>query len=205
MEVVTGTGHWYKSGRPLVAVRWVFVRDLTGTHRDEYFFTTDSTMSPEAGDRDLHGSMEHRDHISRSTLLSPLGDDSRLEPEHGAASRPVPVRLVYGCGVLVRRVAVAVCASPRGGLARQARRDVLGRDHGGSSLAVAGMGFCDPRSSRSLLKTQRPIPANPAQWPGSSRLRRLVARSQRPETRLIARCDTNPRHRCCATAEEGLE
>jgi len=47
VEVVTGTGHWYKSGRPLVAVRWVFVRDLTGTHRDEYFFTTDSTMSPE--------------------------------------------------------------------------------------------------------------------------------------------------------------
>ncbi len=96
MEVVTGTGHWYKSGRPLVAVRWVFVRDLTGTHRDEYFFTTDSTMSPEVGDRDLYGPMEHRDHISRSTLLPPLGDDSRLEPEHGAASRPVPVRLVYG-------------------------------------------------------------------------------------------------------------
>ena len=48
MEVITGTGHWYKSGRPLVAVRWVFVRDLTGTHRDEYFFTTDSTMSPES-------------------------------------------------------------------------------------------------------------------------------------------------------------
>ena len=29
----------------LVAVRWVFVHDLTGTHRDEYFFTTDVGMS----------------------------------------------------------------------------------------------------------------------------------------------------------------
>jgi hypothetical protein len=48
VEVVTGTGYWYKSGRPLVAVRWVFVRDLTGTHRDEYFFTTDPTMSAKA-------------------------------------------------------------------------------------------------------------------------------------------------------------
>lgn len=46
VEVVTGSGWWYQSGRPLVAVRWVFVRDRTGTHRDEYFFTTDVTMSP---------------------------------------------------------------------------------------------------------------------------------------------------------------
>jgi len=46
VEVVTGTAHWYQRGRPLVALRWVFVRDLTGTHRDEYLFTTESTMSP---------------------------------------------------------------------------------------------------------------------------------------------------------------
>jgi hypothetical protein len=48
VEVVTGTGLWYRSGRPLVPVRWVFVRDRSGTHRDEYFFTTDVTMSPRA-------------------------------------------------------------------------------------------------------------------------------------------------------------
>jgi hypothetical protein len=48
VEVVTGSGWWYKSGRPLVPVRWAFVRDRTGTHRDEYFFTTDVTMSPQA-------------------------------------------------------------------------------------------------------------------------------------------------------------
>jgi hypothetical protein len=48
VEVVTGVGSWYRSGRPLVPVRWVFVRDRTGTHRDEYFFTTDVTMSPKA-------------------------------------------------------------------------------------------------------------------------------------------------------------
>ena len=28
-----------------MAVLWVFVHDLSGTHRDEYFFTTDVTMS----------------------------------------------------------------------------------------------------------------------------------------------------------------
>jgi hypothetical protein len=48
VEVVTGTGAWYRSGRPLVSVRWVFVRDRTGAHRDEYFFTTDVTMSARA-------------------------------------------------------------------------------------------------------------------------------------------------------------
>ncbi len=44
--VVTGTAHWYKSGAGLVPVRWVVVEDRTGTHRDEYFFTTDITLTP---------------------------------------------------------------------------------------------------------------------------------------------------------------
>jgi DDE superfamily endonuclease/putative transposase ISC1217 len=45
VEVVTGSGHWYKAGEGLVPVRWVFVQDLTGTHRDEYFYSTDVTMT----------------------------------------------------------------------------------------------------------------------------------------------------------------
>jgi hypothetical protein len=48
VEVVTGTGLWYRSGKPLVPVRWVFVHDLTGTHRDEYLFTTDQALSAKA-------------------------------------------------------------------------------------------------------------------------------------------------------------
>jgi hypothetical protein len=43
---VTCTGHWYKSGRGLVPIRWVFVGDLSGTHRDEYLFTTDPGLRP---------------------------------------------------------------------------------------------------------------------------------------------------------------
>lgn len=46
VAVVTGTGYWYKGGEGLVAVRWVFVKDRTGTHRDEYFFTTDVHLTP---------------------------------------------------------------------------------------------------------------------------------------------------------------
>jgi len=46
VSIVTGTAHWYKQGDGLVAIRWVHVKDLDGTHRDEYFFTTDVEMTP---------------------------------------------------------------------------------------------------------------------------------------------------------------
>jgi hypothetical protein len=48
VESVTGTGCWYKAGRGLVPLRWVFVQDQSGTHRDEYFFTTDPALAPHA-------------------------------------------------------------------------------------------------------------------------------------------------------------
>ncbi len=47
VEVVSGTGHWYKAGAGLVPVRWVYVHDRTGTHRDEYFYSTDVDMTPQ--------------------------------------------------------------------------------------------------------------------------------------------------------------
>jgi DDE superfamily endonuclease len=45
ISVVTEMAHWYKAGQGLVPVRWVYVRDRTGTHRDEYFFTTDVELT----------------------------------------------------------------------------------------------------------------------------------------------------------------
>ena len=47
IELVTGTGHWYRIGEALVAVRWVYIHDCTGTHRDEYLFTTDLSLGPQ--------------------------------------------------------------------------------------------------------------------------------------------------------------
>lgn len=41
-------GQWYKGRHGLVSVRWVFARDTTGTHRDEYIFTTDPALTPAA-------------------------------------------------------------------------------------------------------------------------------------------------------------
>lgn len=46
VEFVSDIGWWYKGGNGLVPVRWVFVHDLTGTHRDEYFYTTEPSLKP---------------------------------------------------------------------------------------------------------------------------------------------------------------
>ena len=46
VEIVTGTGCWYRQGQGLVPIRWVYAHDLSGTHRDEYLFSSDTTMTP---------------------------------------------------------------------------------------------------------------------------------------------------------------
>lgn len=48
VQTLDDVGHWYKAGAGVVPLRWVFVRDTTGTHRDEYFFTTDPALTPVA-------------------------------------------------------------------------------------------------------------------------------------------------------------
>ena len=45
VELASDTGLWYKSGAGVVPIRWVFVRDIQGTHRDEYFYTTDTSLT----------------------------------------------------------------------------------------------------------------------------------------------------------------
>lgn len=47
VECVSQVGHWYKGGGGLVPVRWVFVHDLQGTHRDEYLYSTDPNLRPD--------------------------------------------------------------------------------------------------------------------------------------------------------------
>ncbi|WP_132316642.1 IS701 family transposase [Pseudobacteriovorax antillogorgiicola] len=47
VEFIANEGFWYRQGKGVVKVKWVFVRDITGTHRDEYLYTTDTNLSPE--------------------------------------------------------------------------------------------------------------------------------------------------------------
>lgn len=46
VKLVSEVGQWYKSGQGLVPIRWVFTHDVQGTHRDDYFYTTDPKLAP---------------------------------------------------------------------------------------------------------------------------------------------------------------
>jgi len=45
VEFVSQTAHWYKATEGLVPIRWVFVHDLQGTHKDNYLYSTDPKLS----------------------------------------------------------------------------------------------------------------------------------------------------------------
>ena len=47
VEYISDEGYWYRQGKGVVKVKWVFVRDITGTHRDEYLYTTDTSLTSE--------------------------------------------------------------------------------------------------------------------------------------------------------------
>jgi hypothetical protein len=44
--VTSESAHWYTAGHGLVPLRWVYARDQTATHRDEYLYSTDPTLRP---------------------------------------------------------------------------------------------------------------------------------------------------------------
>jgi hypothetical protein len=46
VELISDTGQWYRIGQGLVPLRWVHVRDREGTHRDDWVYSTDPTLSP---------------------------------------------------------------------------------------------------------------------------------------------------------------
>ena len=96
VATVTGTGHWYKAGAGLVPIRWVFVRDLTGTHRDEYFFTTEPDLTPAGVIENYAGRWNIETTFQECRAHLGSGDDPRVVPGHRPAGGPVPVRPVLG-------------------------------------------------------------------------------------------------------------
>ena len=68
--VTSGAGHWYKAGRGLVPIAWVYVKEQAGTHRDEYFFSTDTTM-PAVAMLEAHVGRWNLDATSQEALCFP--------------------------------------------------------------------------------------------------------------------------------------
>ena len=97
IEVVTATGNWYHSGEGLVPLRWVFVRDRTGTHRDDYLFSTDPEMAAARWSR--RTPVVGRSRPPSKNCVTRTGDDARME--EATVLRPVPCLL--GCSRWSRR------------------------------------------------------------------------------------------------------
>jgi hypothetical protein len=133
VEVVSGVGHWYQGGAGLVAVRWVFVHDKSGTHRDEYFYTTDLTLTPP--EVIAHYAARWNIETTFAEMRAYLG----LETTRG-------LRVVHGGGTAVRAVAGGGASGVGSGVAGQSDGDVLRRPHRRTALAVDELGFCHGRS-----------------------------------------------------------
>lgn len=108
---VSGIGGWYKAGAGLVPIRWVFVRDQSGSHRDEYFFTTDAALT--AGE--IIGHYTARWNIE--TTFQELRDYLGLETTRGWCAATV-LRLapcLFGLYTAVAVLYAALPASKRSG------------------------------------------------------------------------------------------
>ena len=46
LEIISGTGLWYRAGTPPTLLRWVLVRDPDGKMEPQAFFCTDTDMDP---------------------------------------------------------------------------------------------------------------------------------------------------------------
>jgi len=44
VKLTGDSAHWYRAGQGLLPIRWAFVRDDTGTRREEFLYTTDQTL-----------------------------------------------------------------------------------------------------------------------------------------------------------------
>jgi hypothetical protein len=111
VETVSGTGQWYKSGHGLVPIRWVFAHDLTGTHRDEYFFTTDACRLPVAVVGDYTGRW------NIETTFEELRAHLGLETTHGWCQQTVlrAAPCLFGLYTVVALLYQALPGAKRGG------------------------------------------------------------------------------------------
>lgn len=107
VETATGTGSWYKKGEDLVPIRWAFVHDRDGTHRDEYFYATDATF----GVRRIVETYTGR--WSIETTFQEARSELHVQTTRGR-SRPTVLRAVPCLFGLYSVVAMLYAALPRG-------------------------------------------------------------------------------------------
>ena len=154
VEAATGTGHWYKGGCGLVPVRWVFVKDATGTHRDEYLFTTDPALTADA----VVGTYCGRWNIETTfqEARSALGLETTRGRCQNTVLRAAPCLFgLYTVVAVLFHALPAVEAGRGGGVAREGDGDVLRRPVRRPPVAVGRGRFATGRGRHGPRETPR--------------------------------------------------
>ena len=195
VELVVGEGQWFKAGDGLTPVRWVFVHDVQGTHRDEYFFTTDPR---------LHGSRIVSLFTARwaiETTFQEMRAHWGFETPRRRVAKSVLRTGPCLLGLLQphlpdlrRTFAAASCPLACGRLVCQDRSDLLRRDRDGPEAVVVGNTFCRAGLRQWSHKTPASVQGRPAGLPQPGGVTRpKTARAELREARRItAPCRKQP-------------
>ena len=84
----------------LVEVRWVYVHDLSGTHRDEYFYSTDTTLTAQEVLEEYTGRWNVETTFEEARAVLGPGEHAGLVRENGDACRAVLVGVVQRGGMM---------------------------------------------------------------------------------------------------------
>ncbi len=194
--------HWYRAKQGLVEVRWVFVHDVEGTHRDEYFFSTELSSSAQEVVQTCAAEVEPGNHLEE--MRSYIG----LETTRGRKKETVLCawsRARSGCTAWWPAF-TANC--PRRGTwcggrsAGEEGFDLLRRHHRGKTLAVGGVGISPGRRSGVVRETAAGVAGGDLEWSGPCGPAPAVAgartshpgilRSERPKTPDSTVCPARP-------------
>ena len=114
LQAVTGTALWYHPGEPVVALRWLLLRDPTGQRKPQALLSTNPDLAPRTllawylqrwqvevtfQEVRTHLGVETQRQWSKAAIARPartlqLADPGRPRPAPGAAPPPPPGRLV---------------------------------------------------------------------------------------------------------------
>ena len=169
VETATDAGHWYKGGDGLVPIRWAFVRDRDGTHRDEYFYATDPTFSVRRIVETYTGRW------SIETTFQETRSELHIQTTRGW-SRSTVLRVAPCLFGLYSVVAMLYASLPRehrvGAWPGRARRSSPSRTHSRPSAAGSGpRGFSHAPPPARPSRNSRP-PSAKSSTPPSPRRRR---------------------------------
>jgi hypothetical protein len=142
VEVVTGVSNCYKSGAALVPVCWVFVRDRSGTHRDDFLFTTDIALSPRQVIEEYTGRWSIEATFQECRAYLGLGTTRGWSRGTVLRAEPCLLGLYTIVAALYSRLPPGGPGGLAGGVAGEGADGVLRRHHRRQAVALGGLGFC---------------------------------------------------------------